>query len=181
MARIKEVSVPLNAKARPLFPDAIGANVLLAAAYVEQGESTVAIKTAAAALDEITHSPLRVYYQSLEADATLWLGEAQRRAGNSAAAKVNLQQSLKLRKNNENELSPRIALTEIFLANCLLDLNDRDGAVALQESAAKIEAAHRELGNQYTHPLAELELRLLSESHRRGTRTSAPRNVTLGS
>jgi serine/threonine-protein kinase len=56
--------------------------------------------------------------------------------------------------------SPKLAETEIALAQCLLDLQKVAEAKALAASARVIHSAHKELGEQYRQPLRELERRL---------------------
>ncbi|MDP9088263.1 MAG: hypothetical protein M3O26_05960 [Pseudomonadota bacterium] len=105
---------------------------------------------------------MRSYYQTLEADSLLWLGEAQVRVGELSAATINLERALQLRKANDDENSVWIAQVQIGLANCLLASDKRQQAQALLAGATAILDTHRELGDQFKKPLKEIQARLAS-------------------
>ena len=165
LARLKEVALPTNAAHLPLLLDDINAKVLTAEAYIQQDRLSDAVSIAGAALESLRASPLRDDYQVLEADASLWLGEAQLRTGAVQLARTNLERALRLRESNDNEKSPQIAQAEISLARCLIELGDLARAKILHKKARDIEATHKELGAQFTNPLNELGSRL---AHYRG-------------
>ena len=160
LATLGRVGAPTYAAHLPLPLDELNAKTLMAAAYVEQGKDTDAAAVAGAVLAKLRQSPLRNYYQTLEADASLWLGEAQLDSGDSMSARGNLEHALRLRQTNLNDVSPEIAQVEIALADCHIDLGDLETAKSFYAKAAAVEGAHKELGKQYTEPLKKLASRL---------------------
>ena len=160
LATLSHVGKPKYAEHLPLLLDELNAKTLMAAAYVEQKKYSDAAAMAGDVLTKLRQSPLRNYYQSLEADASFWLGEAQLDSGNLNSARINLEHALQFRQTSENEQSPEIAQAEIALANCHIDLGDRETGARFYTKAAAIAAAHKELGRQYTEPLKRLASRL---------------------
>jgi TolA-binding protein len=96
----------------------------------------------------------------LEADASLWLGEAQCRTGQLPAATVNLERAVQLRETIDDQNSPWISQAQIALADCLLASGNRQQSRVLAAKAAAIQRTHKELGDQFRRPLKELQARL---------------------
>ena len=157
------IVVPPDAEPLPLRLDETKARIMLAGAYLQQGRSADALKEALDALGHIQRSPVRDYYQTLEAGASLVLGQAQARAGDPNAARINLQRALELREANDDKVSPWLAEAEIALADCLITLGERTQAYALLAQAKAIHATHKELGEHLRRPLGDLERRLAQE------------------
>ena len=158
--KLKGVRPPANAAQLSLLLDETNAQVAFAQAYLQQGRVSVARHIAQAALEHVQHSPVRDYFQTLEADALLRLGQAQQKSGELKAARANLERALKLRAINDDPQSPWLAETGIALADCVADLGERGPAMALLAKAKAIHAAHRELGEHFKRPLRELVERL---------------------
>ena len=145
----------------PLYVDEVTAKILLAQALLAQRNVADARRIAAEALEAIPASPVRQYFQTLEAEAALRLGQAQQLAGEPNAARASLERAVSLRETNDDaNQSPWLAEAQIALAECLIDLGQRDKARALARKAAAIEAAHMELGEQFKAPLRKVVARL---------------------
>jgi serine/threonine-protein kinase len=158
------VSAPRDVGLMPLNIDAMRAAIGLANTYLQLGRSAEAQQLAQMTRDTLAHSPIRSYYQDLESDALLVLGRAQLHgvpAGNVCAL---VDRARALRSANDDPGSPRLAATEVTLAECVLARGDRVRARHLFAQARSIDAAHRELGAQYTRPLRELETHLQGRS-----------------
>jgi serine/threonine-protein kinase len=156
----QRVRQPVNATRLPLLVDEVAAGVVLATAYGEQKRTAQALLSAHAALDAVQRSPLRDYFQSIEANAALALGEALRRSGDARSALLQLELALKLRAANDDPGSPWLARTKVALAECLLDLGKRGRAATLFGQASASDAAHASLGVQFRQPLHELAVRI---------------------
>src|SRR5262249_18419059 len=100
-------------------------------------------------------SPVRGYFQTLEADAALRVGEALRRGGEARRARPYLERAVRLREANDDAASPWLAQARIVLGRCLLDLGDRNGAAQLFAEAKAAHAKHAVLGPHFTSALAE--------------------------
>jgi eukaryotic-like serine/threonine-protein kinase len=157
---LKRIALPSNARQLPLLLDDINAKIQLAQAYLQQDRVVDALDVANAALDHVQHSSLRIYYQTFEADALLWLGEAQSRAGNLSAAGANLERALTLREMSDDQNSPRIAELQVAFANYLFATHHSGQAKTLLAKAEAVQRAHRELGDHFKRPLRELQARL---------------------
>jgi serine/threonine-protein kinase len=154
--RFKQVAIPHDVRLMLLDVDAVLAKVGLAGAYLALGRVDDGYRVAQAATAELQHSAVRDYYQSLEADALLRLGESQMRLHDSTAANVSLERALQLRTANGDANSPWIAEIDIALASCALDLGDPARARKFAARAQAIHGAHAELGEQFKRPLREL-------------------------
>jgi eukaryotic-like serine/threonine-protein kinase len=166
IAALAQLRPPANAARLPLAVDDIDARIIRAEALLSFEHTAEAVNTASEALDTIVRSPLRERLQTLEANAALALGKALERSGDAAHARPKLEQALQLRQADAPDASPWVGEAEIALANCLLDLGDRDRARSLLSRAAAIFASHSELGAQFKNPAAALALRL-KQSRRR--------------
>jgi tetratricopeptide (TPR) repeat protein len=161
MERIAKVAPPKNAANMALRADEVAARVLLSQALLQQGRVADAQNNARQALQEVAGSPVRDYYQTLEADAALRMGLAQHRAGDPKAARPNLERAVHLREANDDVAqSPWLAEARIALAECLIDVGQREAARRLTGKAAAIEATHKELGEQFKAPLRRVTARL---------------------
>jgi hypothetical protein len=80
--------------------------------------------------------------------------------GHASEALPLLQRSVELREAIVEPISPGLAVGQITLAECYLDLGESARAVALADSARKALKAHAELGLQYLRPMQELEKRI---------------------
>jgi tetratricopeptide (TPR) repeat protein len=127
---------------------------------LQQDRIPEAIALAQDALGQVVGSAPRKYYPRLEAEASLRLGEAQRRAGDPGGARPNLERALHLRAENDDPASPWLAEAQIALAACLVDLGERRQAAVLLAKAGAIQAAHHELGRHFIAPRSELAARL---------------------
>ena len=136
------------------------AQTALAAAYVQLGQAVSATDVARSALEHLEQSPMRDYYQTLEADAALQLGRAQLLTGDVRAARDNFERSLTLRAANDQLNSPWIAEAQLALAECLIALGDPARARSLMKRAAVIHASHPELGDHYKQALIDVKRRL---------------------
>jgi serine/threonine protein kinase/tetratricopeptide (TPR) repeat protein len=157
LRRLESTSVP---KSVVIPLDHVRSQVTLAAAYLQQNQVDNALGAARSALKQLQHSPMRDYYQSLEADASLQLGRAELRAGDFRAAHANLERSLSLRMANDHSNSPWISEAQIALAECLVALGSETQARSLVRRAAAIQASHTELGEHYKRPLTDIRRRL---------------------
>jgi serine/threonine-protein kinase len=159
--QLRDVAPPQEVAGLPLRLDEVAAQLLRAQALLQLGRGAEAETVAGQALDEIVGSPLRSYYQTLEADAALRLGQAQQRNGRSAAARSHLERAVQLRAANEDRrLSPWLAEAQIALADCSLDVGDRSTARAFLDQAKAIHAEQAELGEHFEAPLRALRARL---------------------
>jgi serine/threonine protein kinase/tetratricopeptide (TPR) repeat protein len=177
--RLTRITLPRNAAHFPLLLDDINAKIEMTQAHLQQGRTIEALTIAQAALESVQRSPVRLYYQTLEADASLWFGEAQCRAGQLPAARVNLERAVQLRGTNDHENSPRMAQAQIALANCLLASGDRQQAQVLFAKATAIQRSHKELGDQFTRPLRDLRARLALINPRTASQHPVPMDSAM--
>jgi tetratricopeptide (TPR) repeat protein len=106
--------------------------------------------------------------KALEARASLVEGRAYLQLGRSSEALPVLQRSVELRQSTVAPISPVLALAQIVLGECYLDLGNRDQGQTMAVAAQKSLATHKQLSGVYLHPLQELEKRLrdASSTHR---------------
>jgi len=154
---LQRIALPANSAHLPILLDDIRAKIEYAQAYLQQKRPAEALASAQGALESVRRSPLRAYYQTLEADSLLWLGEAQVSGGDSSAATANLEQALRLRQANYDQNSLWIAQVQIALAKCLLVSGNRQRSQTLLASATAIQRTYRVLGNQFKGPLHEMQ------------------------
>jgi len=154
---------PKNAASLPLRAEEVSVRVLQAEALSQQGHFTDARRRAQRALDDVVNSPVRAHFQTLEADASLQLGQAQLQSGDPQSARAHLERAVQLREaNDDTAQSPWLANAQIALAGCLVDLGEREAAQALIRKASAIERAHAELGRQFRIPLERVTTRMAS-------------------
>ncbi len=160
LAQLDRVSLPSFGAAAPLSRDEVTTRLLRARAQLQRPRYDDAIDEAAKALEAVQHSPVRGYFVAAEAEAEQLYGQALRGQGKSASAQIHLERALELLRSNEAQLSPRLAQSEIELAQCYLDLRSRSAAQQLEAQARAIHAAHSLLGEHYRAPLRDLQARL---------------------
>ena len=161
LATLSRVARPDGQAATPLDVDQAAAGILSAQALLLLGRNDDARDIAQHAYDAIEHAPVRDYFQLLESDAALRLGQAQHRLGDLASARLSLEHAVALRSANDDpSASPWLAEADVALADCLVDL--REGAAARDslQAAARIDAAHALLGAQFREPLARTSARV---------------------
>jgi len=119
-----------------------------------------ASRLAGQVIHDLSASSARDYLKWLEARAALVQGRADLQLGKPSDALPLLQRVVDLRRAIADPVSPLLALAEVKLAECYLDLGDTTKARDLAETAKQAMASHRELGQQYLNPLHDLEQRL---------------------
>lgn len=140
--------------------DEAAAGLLRSRAYRMSGRIAEADQAAQSVVDMLRHARDRAYYQWLEADALLQLGQAQRLAGRPAIARKTLEQAIELGAANDDVASPWLAEARMALAENFIDLGDRLAAEHLRAQAAAALATHREIGDRLTRALHGLNARL---------------------
>jgi eukaryotic-like serine/threonine-protein kinase len=108
---------------------------------------------------DLSGSAVRTYSKGLESSASLAQGRAELLLGHPSNALPPLQRTVDLRESFLDPASPLLADARVALASCQLDLGNSRQAKSLLNQARKAFAAHRELGQQYTLPLHELDKR----------------------
>jgi serine/threonine-protein kinase len=109
----------------------------------------------------VGNTPLRPYLKSYEADADQLEGKAQMLSGRPDTALPLLQQAHALYGEiYDDRVSLTLADAKVALADCLMTLGRIDDARELATRAAAIQAAHREVGEQYRKPLRAVRTRL---------------------
>jgi serine/threonine-protein kinase len=133
-----------------------------------RGDAENAVRRAAPVIEELSGSTARDYMKALEARASLVEGRAYLQLGRSSEALPVLQRSVELRQSTVAPISPVLALAQIVLGECYLDLGNRDQGQTMAVAAQKSLATHKQLSGVYLHPLQELEKRLrdASSTHR---------------
>jgi len=157
---LKRIATPKYVAQVSLNVDNVTANLIAAQAYLQLGRSTDARLVAQQALDLIRSSPNRTYYQTLEADALLRVGQAENFLRDHEMARANLERAVALRSATDDPTSAGLAEAQIALADCLLDSGNRNQATRLLAKARAIHAVHKELGEQFRKPLRELQARV---------------------
>ena len=142
--------------------DALRVEVLRAENALARDDPETAVGPAGHVVQVLSASSARDYLKSIEARATIVEGQAYLQLGRSAEGLPLLQRSVELRQSTVEPISPLLALAQIALADCYLDLGNREQAQALAADARKALEAHKQLSSLYTRPLQELEKRLRS-------------------
>jgi serine/threonine protein kinase len=132
-----------------------------------RGEAESANRLAGQVIQELSASTARDYLKWLEARAALVQGRTDLHLAHPSDALPLLERAVELRQDTVDATSPTLAMAQIALADCYLDLGASERARALAHSATDALAAHREIGRQYLQRLQELEKRL-------GRRSSFP-------
>ena len=157
--RLREIAEPPTASQLPLDVDAVQLSLAQAQAALQLGRIKDAQAHAQQALDRLARSPLRAQFAALEADALLMQGQALRGAGDARAAREPLTRAVALREPLADANSPWLAEARIALAQCLLDLREREAAGRLLQQARTAQRAHPELAPHFKAPLAALQAR----------------------
>ncbi|HXO35339.1 MAG TPA: serine/threonine-protein kinase [Candidatus Acidoferrales bacterium] len=108
---------------------------------------------------DLSGSTARTYSKALESEAALAEGRADLLLGQPPNALPLLQRAVDLRESFLDPGSPSLADARLALAYCQLDLGHPSQAKSLLTKAKKALAAHRELSQQYSLPLHELDKR----------------------
>ena len=125
-----------------------------------RGDNDVAAHMAAKVLQELAATNARDYVKWLEARAAFVQGRADLQLGHPRDALPLLQRAVELRQSTVDAVSPVLAMAQIGLADCYLDLGDSAKAVDLAGAAKQALGSHREVGTQYLRPFQNLESRL---------------------
>jgi tetratricopeptide (TPR) repeat protein len=111
--------------------------------------------------NRVKASNLRPYLKQVEAQASKAEGRGLVRIGRAAEALPLLERAIALTEQDYDvKRSPVLADAQVALAECLLNMKQRDRASGLIARARAIQSTHKELGLQYTTPLRSLEMRL---------------------
>jgi serine/threonine-protein kinase len=161
---LDSVVAPTHPERPPAQVEAARAAALRAQAFTQQGRWSEAQRTASDALRTIEHSPLRERLPLLEAEAASALGQAYRLGGNAAGARAHLERAVALRVAHGAPESAWLSEARIALADCLVDLGDRESARQLVAAAKASHAAHSELGQHFKAPLTKVAARLEAET-----------------
>lgn len=144
--------------------DSLRVQVSRAENALARGDRENAARLAAPVIQALSASTARDYMKSLEARAALVQGRAYLQLGRSSEALPLLERSLELRQSTVDPISPMLASAQIALAECYLDLGNREQAQSMVANARKSLGTHKELSSIYTRPLQEVEKRLQSAS-----------------
>lgn len=159
LQRLGDIAEPPAVSQLPLNADAVQLNLARAQAALQLGRFADAQVQAQQALDRLARSPLRTHFAALEAEALLMQGQALRGAGDARAARSPLTRAVTLREPLADAASPWLAEARIALAQCLLDLREREAAGRLLQQARTAHRAHTELAPHFKAPLAALQAR----------------------
>jgi tetratricopeptide (TPR) repeat protein len=140
--------------------DALRLHVSKAENALARLDSEEAAQLAAKVLQELSTTHERDYLKWLEARAGLVWGRADLQLGRPGDALPLLQRAVELRKSTVDADSPVLALAQIALADCYLDLGESNKANDVASEARRAFVSHRELGIQYLRPWQNLQKRL---------------------
>jgi serine/threonine protein kinase len=156
-----------DAKLAPATLSRLNDQVLRQELALAKNDAKAALDLAANTLAAIEANPDRSFLGVPEQNSRLQAGKALRQLGRPESAEPNLRRAVTMADSLlDSKLSPRLADAQIALAECLLDLNRYDEAIALAARARNIVAKHRQLGDQYRRPLGVLEVRLAANGRR---------------
>ncbi|HXJ86163.1 MAG TPA: protein kinase [Candidatus Binatia bacterium] len=160
---------PMAPPAGALELDSLKLLVSRAETALARGDAESASRLAEEVTQELAASTARDYLKWLEARAVLVQGRADLQLGHPSNALPRLQRAIELRQSAVDATSPLLAIAQIGLADCYLDLGNKAKGVDLARIAKHAFSSHRELGSQYLQPLQSLERRLhqaaLTPSH----------------
>jgi serine/threonine-protein kinase len=140
--------------------DALRLHVSKAENALARRDNEAAAQLAAKVLQELSTTNDRDYLKWLEARAGLVWGRADLQLGQPGDALPLLQRAVELRKSTVDADSPVLALAQIALADCYLDLGESNKANDVASEARRAFVSHRELGIQYLRPWQNLQKRL---------------------
>jgi serine/threonine-protein kinase len=139
----------------------MSAALLRAEVALARGQTDEARALASGVRELVVSSTQRPYLKVFEARATLDLGKALHLAGKHAEAAPLLRNAVVLYEQlYDGQSSPVLANALVALGDCYVDLQQLDGARALEARATAIHASAGPLGPQFRRPLAELRARL---------------------
>jgi len=156
----KEVLAAWPASNTNVSPQYVQASVDLIQYQLAAAHAADAVVIGNSLLSQIQSLPQASALVDEEAQTRLWLGEAQRVAGQAQEALPNLQKAVTLREELDDAQSPMLARARIALADCLLDMNRAAEAHALLDVATSAYARHAQLAIRFTAPLAAAQARL---------------------
>jgi len=125
-----------------------------------RGDNETAAQLAAKVLQELSATNDRDYLKWLEARAAFVQGRADLQLGHPRDALPLLQRAVELRKSTVDADSPLLAMAQIALADCYLDLGESAKASDVAADARRAFVSHRKIGTQYLRPWRNLEKRL---------------------
>jgi len=140
--------------------DTLRLHVSRAENALARGDNKAAAQSAAKVLQELSATNDRDYLKPLEARAALVQGRADLQLGYPSEALPLLQRAVDLRKSTVDADSPALALAQIALANCYLDMGESKKGNDVAADARRAFVSHRELGIQYRGPWQNLLKRL---------------------
>lgn len=109
----------------------------------------------------IERSPSRAYFKNYEAQAALAEGKGLMQQNRSADALPLLKRAVALGSElYDRDRSMALAAAQVELAECLIDRGEPAQARALMGQATAIYGSHRELGQQFTLRLRDLQHRI---------------------
>ena len=124
-----------------------------------------AVELASRVRAAIERSPSRAYFKNYEAQAALAEGQGLMRQNRSADALSLLKRAVVLSSElYDHDRSMALATAQIELAECLIDRDEPGQARALLAEASAIYGSHRELGQQFTRPLRDVEHRISQQA-----------------
>ena len=159
---------PVAALPGALDLDSLRIEISRAENALARGDAETAARLAAPVIQALSASTARDYLKSLEARASLVQGKAYMQLDRPSEALPLLERSVELRRSTVVPISPVLALAQVVLGECYLDLGNREQAQAMAGTAQKSFGAHKQLSGLYTRPLQELEkqLRSVPSAHR---------------
>jgi serine/threonine-protein kinase len=140
--------------------DVLRLHVSRAEIALGRGDNATAAQLAAKVLQELSATNDRDYLKWLEARAALVQGRADLQLGHPRDALSLLQRAVELRKSTVDADSPLLAMAQVALSDCYLDLGENAKAGDVAADAKQAFVSHREIGTQYRRPWENLEKRL---------------------
>jgi len=140
--------------------DVLRLHVSRAEIALGRGDNATAAQLAAKVLQELSATNDRDYLKWLEARAAFVQGRADLQLGHPRDALSLLQRAVELRKSTVDADSPLLAMAQVALSDCYLDLGENAKAGDVAANAKQAFVSHREIGTQYLRPWKNLEKRL---------------------
>jgi len=140
--------------------DVLRLHVSRAEIALGRGDNATAAQLAAKILQELSATNDRDYLKWLEARAAFVQGRADLQLGHPRDALSLLQRAVELRKSTVDADSPLLAMAQVALSDCYLDLGENAKAGDVAADAKQAFVSHREIGTQYLRPWKNLEKRL---------------------
>jgi len=140
--------------------DVLRLHVSRAEIALGRGDNATAAQLAAKVLQELSATNDRDYLKWLEARAAFVQGRADLQLGHPRDALSLLQRAVELRKSTVDADSPLLAMAQVALSDCYLDLGENTKAGDVAADAKQAFVSHCEIGTQYLRPWKNLEKRL---------------------